>query len=94
MRLANAAEVESAYGQRYRREVTDLRRGVYDHAMIKRLRMWGCEATQNACRDWLRRYRLGDGAKDGGSAMYAISRQDLQRWYHVEGLRGDVLAEK
>ena len=35
-------------------------------------------------QEWLRSYRLGDGAKDGGVGVYTLSRQQLQRWYHVD----------
>ena len=38
--------------------------------------------------------RLGDGAKHGNCAVYALSRRDLQYWYHVEGLRGRALVDK
>ena len=45
-------------------------------------------------RDWLHRYRLGDGAKDGTASLHALSRQDLHRWYHVEGLSKTQLQER
>ena len=46
-------------------------------------------------REWLRKYLKGsDGAKDGGVSVYVLSRQDLQRWYHVEGLTGAALQER
>ena len=35
-------------------------------------------------QEWLRSYRLGDGAKDGGVGVYTLSRQQLQRWCHVD----------
>ena len=39
-------------------------------------------------------YRLGDGAKDGGASVYVLARDDLMRWYHVEGLSGLELTDK
>ena len=39
-------------------------------------------------------YRLGDGAKDGGASVYVLARDDLMRWYHVDGLSGLQLADK
>ena len=35
-------------------------------------------------QEWLRSYRLGDGARDGGVGVYTLSRQQLQRWYYVD----------
>jgi hypothetical protein len=62
--------------------------------MRQRLGMWGYEVPIHACTEWLRRYRLGDGAKDGGVALFALSRQDLQKWYHVECLSPAQLVER
>ena len=45
-------------------------------------------------REWLGKYRLGDGATHGNCAVYALSRRDLQYWYYVEGLRGRALVDK
>ena len=42
----------------------------------------------------LRQYRLGDGAKDGGASVYVLARDDLMRWYHLEGLSGVELTDK
>lgn len=39
-------------------------------------------------------YRLGDGARDGGAGVYVLSRQQLQRWYHVDELSPTELQEK
>ena len=39
-------------------------------------------------------YRLGDGAKDGGASVYVLARDDLMRWYHVDGLSGLQLTDK
>ena len=63
--------------------------------MVKLLRDMGYNASREACGEWLRKYRTGnDGAKDGGVSVYVLSRQDLQRWYHVEGLTGAALQER
>ena len=62
--------------------------------MLQRLRLWGYDATQQTCKDWLTRYRWGDGAVDGTASLYKSSRQDLQRWYHVEGLTSQQLQER
>ena len=62
--------------------------------MKERLGTWGYDVAVTACYEWLRRYRLGDGAKDGSAAIYTLSRQDLQRWYHVEGLRSHALVDR
>ena len=35
-------------------------------------------------QEWIRSYRLGDWAKDGGASVYVLSRQQLQRWSHVD----------
>ena len=62
--------------------------------MQRRLLAWGYDATKSACWTWLQRYRLGDGAKDGSVSLYALSRQDLQRWYHVDRLTPQQLVDK
>ena len=62
--------------------------------MRRRLGIWGYAATQHACRDWLAQYRLGDGAVDGTAALFALSRHDLQRWYHIEGLTPQQLQDR
>ena len=56
--------------------------------MQTRLEVWGHNVSEWACKEWLRRYRLGDGGRDGNVATYTLARQDLLLWYHVEGLRG------
>ena len=45
-------------------------------------------------QEWLRSYRLGDVAKDGGAGVYVLSRQQLQRWYHVDNMDPTALQEK
>ena len=42
----------------------------------------------------MNRYRLGSRGVDGGSSTFVLSRQDLQRWYYVDGLRGADLQQK
>ena len=39
-------------------------------------------------------YRHGDGGLDGNASTYSLARQDLLRWYHVEGLRGLGLQQR
>ena len=62
--------------------------------MKQRLHVWGYEATERTCKDWLQSYRLGDGAVDGCAALYTLSRQDLQRWYHIEKLTPAQLVDR
>ena len=60
-------DLEKTCGEKYRREVADLGFGHARGDMVKTLRTWGYEASREACREWLRKYRTGnDGAKDGG----------------------------
>ena len=59
--LEGPAEVEQACGERYRKQVSDLGMGHGKREMQKRLYVWGYDATKQACKDWLQRYRLGDG---------------------------------
>ena len=62
--------------------------------MRKKLQTWGYVASREASQEWLRGYRLGDGAKDGGAGVYVLSRQQLQRWYHVDKLSPTELQDK
>ena len=62
--------------------------------MQSRLRTWGYDAQQHACTEWLQRYRLGDGGKDGNVATYVLAKQDLLRWHHVENLSKTGLQER
>ena len=94
MELDGPQELEEACGHRYRTEVSDLGLGLGQRDMHKRLSVWGYVASQQACRDWLSRYRLGDGAVDGTDSLYALSRQDLQRWFHIDGLTPQQLQER
>ena len=78
--------LEETCGERYRREVSDLGLGFAVYDMKSKLQTWGYEASRESCQEWLKRYRLGDGAKDGGVAVYDVYREDLLRWYHVDRL--------
>ena len=93
-KLEGATSIERAVGPRYRTEVSDLGLGLTQRDMLQRLRDWGYDASQMECRTWIQRYRLGDGSKDGNVALYALSRQDLQRWYHVDGMTRHQLVDK
>ena len=92
--LDSAASIESTCGQRYRSERTHLGLGFSYVEMQTTLRMWGYEAHARYCRSWLDKYHLDDAALDGGVGSFVLSRQDLQRWYHVEGLRGRALQDR
>ena len=94
IKLLTGDSVEAACGKRYREEVSDLGLGLNYRNMQVRLEAWGYEAGPYALREWLGKYRLGDGAKHGNCAVYALSRRDLQYWYHVDGLRGRALVDK
>ena len=92
--LEGAAAVEQACGAKYRAEVTDRGLGFGPREMRRKLLEWGYEATREGCQEWLKQYRLGDGAKDGGVGMFTRSRQDLLRWHHVEQLGPTALQER
>ena len=94
LELKRPAEVEQACGGRYRKQVSDQGMGHGRRGMMKRLRVWGSDATQRACRDWLQRYRLGDGAVDGTASLHELCRQDLQRWYQAKGFAPQQLQER
>ena len=94
IKLVGAKAVEEACGPRYRREVSDLGLGVSQRQMVSTLRTWGYEPTRESCQEWLRTYRLSDGGKDGGAGVYRLSRQQLQRWFHVDGLTPTQLQER
>ncbi len=84
--IVGPARLEAACGDRYRREFTDLGLGLATRDMQRQLRQWGYAVSTWTCREWLRRYRLGDGSRDGCVALYNLSRQDLQRWHYVESM--------
>ena len=92
--LADAAALERECGPRYRREHTDLGLGHTWSDLQAVLAGGGDKSSQRTCRAWLMQYRLGDGAKDGGASVYVLARDDLMRWYHVEGLSGLELTDK
>ena len=62
--------------------------------MLQRLLLWGYEATQWACRQWLRRYRLQRHGVEGNAAVYNLYHRDLRTWYYVDELSRSELAEK
>ena len=92
--MPTRAQKEAACGARYRSEVSDLGLGCTKLAMQQQLRTWGYAAALKACQEWLSRYRLGPRGVDGNNSIYVLSRQDLQRWYYVDGLRGADLQQK
>ena len=87
LELSDAQHIEQTCGSRYRTEVTDLGLGISQAHMTQRLLSWGYRASRPACEKWLAMYRLGAGVRDGNVAILALSRQDLQRWYYVEGIQ-------
>ena len=63
--------------------------------MIEKLAEWGYDVGQRVCMNWLGTYRFGNTSfKDGCASLYALSLRDLQRWFHVDGLRGSALVDK
>ena len=86
--------LEETCGERYRREVSDLGLGFAVYDMKSKLQTWGYEASRESCQEWLKRYRLGDGAKDGGVAVYDVYREDLLRWYHVDSLGPTAMQDR
>ena len=92
--MGNAAALERECGPRYRREQTDRGLGHTWRELQAVLADWGFAAGERVCRQWLLQYRLGDGARDGGASLYILARNDLRRWYHVDGLRGVELTDK
>ncbi len=55
---------------------------------------WGFDVSVAVCRLWLAKYRLGQGVKDGSHGVFELSRQDLRRWYYIDGLRDSALQRK
>ena len=92
--LETSAALEEACGVRYRREQIDLGLGHTWRELQQVLAEWGYTAGKRSCWEWLCKYRLGDGARDGGASVYVLARGDLRRWYHVDGLRGVELTDK
>ena len=92
--LDNALQIEETCGDRYRSEVTDIGLGVTKYDMKKRLLDLGYSAKAEACQQWLNKYRTGSDVKDGNVAILERSRQTLQRWYYVDGLRGSELQRR
>ena len=60
---------------------------------METLSEWGYSAGSRIVRNWLEKYRFKSGS-DGTAGLYALSRRDLQYWYHVEGLKGKQLINR
>ena len=85
--LLGVDAVEEACGPRFRAEVCDLGLDSGKREMVKTLLSWGYRATQEACRNWLEKHRLGTFAGvDGGVSTYTLYRQHLLRWHFVDEL--------
>ncbi len=84
--IEGARALEEACGERYRREVVDLGLGFCRDDMRRRLRVWVYDVSREACWNWLRSYRLASSLKEGNCGVYALSRQDLRKWYYVDKL--------
>jgi len=94
LELSDAHHIEQTCGDRYRTELTDLGLGMSSASMAQRLLSWGFRASGAACKKWLSTYRLGTETRDGNVAILALSRQDLQRWYYVEGIQNKTELQK
>jgi hypothetical protein len=92
--IDSSTVLEATCGVRYRKEVSDLGLGCTYREMKARLLAWGYDVTPTSCTQWLQQYRLGDGSIDGSSSLYELARQDLMRWFHVEGLTPTQLVSK
>ena len=92
--LKGAGALEVACGDRYRREFCDLGLDSGPRDMILTLAQWGYVVSREACQEWLRQYRTGARSQDGGVAVYALYRRDLQYWLHVEKLSPTNLQAK
>ena len=62
--------------------------------MQQRLTSWGYDAALNACRQWLRRYRLQRYGVEGHASVYNLYHKDLRTWYYVDELTPLELSEK
>ena len=94
IKVSTPEELESICGCKYRREVSDLGLGMTKTEMKNTLYAWKIDASMATCAGWLTEYRLGDGAKDAGAGVFDLNRENLQRWYHLEGLRGEELTDR
>ena len=92
--IVGAQALEEACGERYRREVVDLGVGFGRDNMRMRLRVWGYDVSGEACRNWLRSYQPASSLKEGNCGVYALSRQDLRKWYYVDKLTPTRLQDK
>lgn len=70
--LESLEAVERACGQRFRDEVCHFGLDRGKRAMRQKLLSWGCGASQEACRLWLDKYRLGVVSVDGGGDVYVV----------------------
>ena len=86
MELDGYKAIEDTCGDKYRTEVSDLGLGIGWRDVKAKLLSWGYRVTVGASKAWLRRYRFGTLARDGNASLLSLSRQDLQRWFHVEQL--------
>ena len=62
--------------------------------MQARLLILGFRASEGSCREWIRKYKSTTNMRDGNVSLLRLSRQDLQRWYYVDGLCGIALQKK
>ena len=69
VKLQGAGRLEAAIGHRDRREASDLGLGLQRRDMRHRLSLWGHDAPEQSCREWLQSYRLGDGARNGNVSV-------------------------
>ena len=58
VKLEGVTELETACGQRYRQEVSDLGLGLQWSDMQERLRTWGYDGSEWSCKQWLQLYRV------------------------------------
>ena len=85
--LADATAIEEAIGSTYRRDYANKGLGLDRSSMRQILLGQGYDCAADACKPWLRRYARGSvDQPEGNYATYALVRQDLLRWYHVEKL--------
>ena len=92
--ITSLKALEELCGDRYRTEISDHGLGLGERDMQTSLRSWGFDASVHSCREWLKRYRLGGGGKDGNVATYVLAKQDLLRWHHVEQLSRTGLQQR
>ena len=94
IRLGSVEDIERVVGARYRRARTDLGLGLTAECMLRQLWCWGYEVGEECCCAWLDRHRFGADTVGVGDSVFARSREQLMRWYHVEGLHGLALQDR